>query len=68
MATMASAKREYRKTHLEKADSTAEVFKSMRWLAQRYLKISPPITHKEQNITDQAGRAAMLRECLLALR
>ncbi|POS82638.1 hypothetical protein EPUL_004536, partial [Erysiphe pulchra] len=65
-ATVASTKREHWKSRVEGMGSSRDVYKLMRWVAPRNTSITPPLRHDGRFISDQAERAQVLRESLLA--
>ncbi|POS87283.1 hypothetical protein EPUL_000774 [Erysiphe pulchra] len=64
--TVASAKREYWKKKAEDMKTTQETFKLMRWASPRQASITPPLRHQGRFVSDQAERARILRDSLLA--
>ncbi|KAI1004666.1 hypothetical protein K3495_g3552 [Podosphaera aphanis] len=65
-ATVAAAKREHWKRKVEAMKSSSDVFGLMRWAAPTQMKIPPPLMHEGRFIWDQAERAEILRDTLLA--
>lgn len=65
-ATVASAKREHWKKKVENMKTAHETFKLMRWASSPQASITPPLRHQGRFISNQADRARILRDCLLA--
>ena len=65
-ATVASAKREHWRRKVEDMRSNQDAFKLMRWATSGNTNITPPLRHKGKFISDQAERALILRDSLLA--
>ncbi|KAI1002861.1 hypothetical protein K3495_g5343 [Podosphaera aphanis] len=65
-ATVAVAKSEHRKRKVEAMKSSSDIFGLMRWATPRQIKIPPPLMHEGRFVLDQAERAEILRDTLLA--
>ena len=65
-ATVAYAKREHWKSRIEGMGSSQDVYKLMRWGSSRNASITPPLRYEGRFISDQAERARVLRDSLLA--
>ncbi|KAI0995288.1 hypothetical protein K3495_g12894 [Podosphaera aphanis] len=65
-ATVAAAKREHWKRKVEAMKSSSDVFGLMRWAVPSQMKIPPPLMHEGRFVSNQAERAEILRDTLLA--
>lgn len=61
-----TAKREYWKGIVERMETPKEIFKLTRWASPRQPILPPPLLHEDRIISNQAERACVLRDCLLA--
>ncbi|KAI1007859.1 hypothetical protein K3495_g371 [Podosphaera aphanis] len=64
--TIAGAKREYWKSHIEDIKSLPDIYRLMRWTNPRDTKIPPPLLFNGRLVSKQAERAEILRDSLLA--
>ncbi|KAI0999189.1 hypothetical protein K3495_g9008 [Podosphaera aphanis] len=65
-ATFAAAKSEHWKRKVEAMKSSSDVFGIMRWATPRQMKIPPALMHEGRFVSDQAERAEILPDTLLA--
>ncbi|POS87841.1 hypothetical protein EPUL_001568 [Erysiphe pulchra] len=66
MAWLPQRKESTGKKKIEDSKSPKDTFKLMRWAAPRNASLTPPLRHEGKFISDQAERAHILRDCLLA--
>ncbi|KAI0992646.1 hypothetical protein K3495_g15539, partial [Podosphaera aphanis] len=64
--TIAGAKREYWKSRIENMKSLPDIYRLKRWTNPRHTKIPPPLLFNGRLVSEQAERAEILRDSLLA--
>ncbi|KAI0990751.1 hypothetical protein K3495_g17436, partial [Podosphaera aphanis] len=64
--TIAEAKKEYWKSQVEEMESPSNIYWLMRWAKPRHTEVPPPLLFNGRLVADQAERALILRDILLA--
>ncbi|KAI0992053.1 hypothetical protein K3495_g16133, partial [Podosphaera aphanis] len=65
-STIADAKKEHMTRKIEGMTTPADIFKLMKASSPRQASVPPPLMHEGRLVTDQAERASILRDALLA--
>ncbi|KAI1005750.1 hypothetical protein K3495_g2460 [Podosphaera aphanis] len=64
--TIAAAKRKYWKSQVEDMKSPSDIYRLIRWAKPRHIEVPPPLLYIGRLVSDQAERALVLRDSLLA--